>query len=98
MPAYIIVRIDVTDWDQYRKYTEATPPIVARYGGRFIIRGGRMETLEGPEESGRIVVLEFPSWEDARAFYHSAEYGEARKIRENAADGQFLVIDGYVHQ
>jgi uncharacterized protein (DUF1330 family) len=57
-----------------------------------------METLEGPEESGRIVVLEFPSWEDARAFYHSPEYAEARKIRENAADGQFLAIDGYVHQ
>ena len=94
----MVVRIDVTDWEQYRKYTAVTPGIVARYGGKFIVRGGRMETVEGPEEERRIVILEFPSWEDAQSFYHSPEYSEARRIREGAAEGQFLLIEGAPHQ
>jgi len=99
MPAYIIVRIAVTDPEQYRKYTAVTPGIVSRFGGKFIVRGGPMETLEGPEEKDRIVVLEFPSRKNAEAFYHSPDYTAARGIREGAATGQFALIEGYdAHQ
>ncbi len=64
MPAYIIARVDVTDWDRYREYTKATPAAIEHFGGRFIVRGGEMITLEGPEETRRLVVIEFPSLED----------------------------------
>ena len=94
MPAYIIARIQVTDWERYRQYTQATPAAIAKFGGRFIVRGGETITLEGPPETARLVVIEFPSLDQAKAFYHSEEYARARKLREGAATGQFLVVAG----
>ena len=96
MPAYIIARIQVTDWDRYRQYTQATPAAIEKYSGRFIVRGGETVTLEGPAETARLVVLEFPSLEQAQAFYHSEEYAQAKQLRAGAAVGQFLAVDGYV--
>ena len=95
MPAYIIARVQVTDWERYREYTKATPAAIQTYGGRFIVRGGEMITLEGPQESGRVVIIEFPSLDQAKAFYRSEEYSHAKKLREGAATGQFLAVDGY---
>jgi len=95
VPAYIIARVDVTDWDRYREYTKATPAAIAHFGGRFIVRGGEMLTLEGPEEMRRLVVIEFPSLERAKEFYYSEEYSQVKKLREGVATGQFIVIDGY---
>ena len=95
MPAYPIARVDVTDWDRYREYTKATPAAIAHFGGRFVVRGGEMATLEGPEETRRLVVIEFPSLEGAKEFYRSEEYSRVKKLREGAATGQFIVIDGY---
>ncbi len=95
MPAYIIARVQVTDWNRYREYTKLTPAAIERFGGRFIVRGGESVTLEGPEETGRVVVIEFPSLERARAFYHSEEYSRAKKLREGAATGQFFAIEGW---
>jgi uncharacterized protein (DUF1330 family) len=94
MPAYVVARIDVTDWGKYREYVKATPGIIAQYGGRFIARGGQTATLEGPEETRRIVLLEFPSMEQARAWYHSEEYQDARKLRDTAAAASIIAIDG----
>ena len=94
MPAYIIARVQVTDWERYREYTRATPAAIASFGGRFIVRGGETIALEGPQETGRVVVIEFPSLDKAKAFYHSEEYSRARKLREGAATGQFLAIEG----
>ena len=94
MPAYIIARVQVTDWERYREYTRATPAALASFGGRFIVRGGETIALEGPQETGRVVVIEFPSLDKAKAFYHSEEYSRARKLREGAATGQFLAIEG----
>ncbi len=94
MPAYIIARINVTDADQYGEYIKATPEIIAKFGGRFIVRGGNMVTLEGPEEKWRIVVIEFPDLQKAQDFYHSADYADAKKIREGAALAQFVAIEG----
>ena len=94
MAAYLLARVEVTDWDRYKEYTKKTPGAIAKYGGRFIVRAGDMVTLEGPEETRRVVLIEFPSYEKAKEFYHSQEYQEAKKLREGAATGQFLVIDG----
>ena len=94
MPAYVIARVQVTDWEQYREYMKATPAAIARFGGRFVVRGGEMITLEGPQETGRVVIIEFPSLDKAKAFYHSEEYPRAKKLREGAATGQFLAIEG----
>ena len=94
MAAYMIARINVTDWDRYGEYMQVTPGIIAKYGGRFIVRGGEMVTLEGPEEKWRIVVIEFSDLQSAKDFYNSADYSEARKIREGAALAQFVAIEG----
>ena len=94
MAAYLLARVEVTDWDRYKEYTKKTPGAVAKYGGKFIIRAGEMVTLEGPEEMRRLVLIEFPSFEKAKDFYYSQEYQEAKQLREGAATGQFLVIDG----
>ena len=95
MPAYIIARVQVTDWERYRQYTQATPAAIAKFGGRFIVRGGETITFEGPPETGRLVVIEFPSLDQAKAFYRSEEYSRAKKLREGAATGQFLAVAGY---
>jgi uncharacterized protein (DUF1330 family) len=95
MPAYIIARVQVTDWERYREYTKATPAVIEKYGGRFIVRDGETITLEGPQETGRVVIIEFPSLDKTKAFYHSEEYSRAKKLREGAATGQFLAIEGW---
>jgi uncharacterized protein (DUF1330 family) len=95
MPAYIIARVRVTDWERYRQYTKATPAIIEKFGGRFVVRGGETITLEGPQETARLVLIEFPSLDHAKAFYHSEEYSRTKKLREGAATGQFLAVDGY---
>ena len=94
MPAYLIARVQVTDWERYRQYTSATPAVIEQFGGRFIVRGGETVTLEGPPESARLVIIEFPSRDRAEAFYHSEEYSRVKKLREGAATGQFLAIEG----
>src|SRR5512140_211859 len=94
MPAYLIARVQVTDWDRYREYTQATPAAIERYGGKFIVRGGETPTLEGPPENGRVVVIEFPTLGQAKAFYASEEYTRARKLRAGAAHGQFIAVEG----
>jgi uncharacterized protein (DUF1330 family) len=94
MAAYIIVRMHVTDMEQYKEYAKAAPGVVAQYGGRVIVRGGETVTLEGPEEKDRIVVLEFPSLDRARAFYGSEEYTAAVKLRAGAASAQFVAVEG----
>ena len=58
MPAYVIARVEVTNWDKYNEYLKVGPGTIAQYGGRFIARGGEMVTLEGPEESRRLIILE----------------------------------------
>lgn len=95
MAAYIIAKVNVTDWDQYNGYMKVTPGVIEKFGGRFLVRGGEMITLEGPEETRRVVILEFPSMEKAKEFYYSNEYSEAKKLREGAASASFLVIDGF---
>lgn len=94
MPAYIIARVSITDPEQYRKYLEAVPAIIGQYGGKAIARTPAPVTLEGPEEKRRIVILRFPTMENARAFYNSPKYREAQKLREGAAVGELVLLEG----
>ncbi len=94
MAAYIVARVDVADPSLLKDYLNATPPIVEKYHGKFIARGGSTVTLEGPEEMRRIVLIEFPSLADAEAFYRSQEYSEVRKLRDGVAVAEFIAVDG----
>jgi uncharacterized protein (DUF1330 family) len=92
--AYVLVQVDVTNPTQYAEYMKLSPGIIEKFGGRFIARGGRTTTLEGPPARGRVVVVEFPSFERAQEFYKSAEYEAARQVRAGAATAQFVLVEG----
>ena len=94
MSAYIIVRITVTDPERYPDYTAETPALIAKHGGRFVVRGGALSTLEGPDEARRMVVIEFPSRAAAEAFYNDPAYEPVRAIRWEAADSELIIVDG----
>jgi uncharacterized protein (DUF1330 family) len=93
MPAYVIGEIDVTDpslYDDYRKQVLAT---ITKYGGRFLARGGKSEPLEGAAPK-RVVLLEFPSYEQAHKWYRSPEYAPLIELRKKASRGRLVLVDG----
>lgn len=96
MPAYLINDMEVTDPDAFRTYAEMSPPTVARYGGRFLARGGAVDLLEGDRLPKRLVIIEFPSVERARAWLDSPEYAPARRLRHAAARSNIVVVEGYL--
>ncbi|MEM7019432.1 MAG: DUF1330 domain-containing protein [Pseudomonadota bacterium] len=93
MPAYIVYRASIHDMDAYGEYMKRTPAAIAKYDGKFIARGGKVTVLEGEPEPRRVVLLEFPSREQAEQFYRSTEYQEAKTYREGIAEAQMLVVD-----
>jgi uncharacterized protein (DUF1330 family) len=95
MAAYIIVDVDIHDPVQYEEYKKQTPASVASFGGKFIVRGGITETLEGDWQPGRIVVLEFPSADRARQWWSSAEYKDIKLIRQRTASTKMILVEGY---
>ena len=94
MAAYLLAQVEVSDMQQYRKYTARTPAIIAKFGGRFLTRGGEVVTLEGEAPAGRIVLIEFPSLERVQEFYASEEYQEVKELRLPASTASFLALDG----
>jgi uncharacterized protein (DUF1330 family) len=94
MAAYLLALVDVKDPEAYSKYTARTPDVIARYGGRFIVRNGEKSTPEGPEETRRMVIVEFDSLDAAHTFYYSDEYQEVLKLRQAASEGQVIIVDG----
>lgn len=94
MSAYIIARVSVTDPEKYEDYKALAPAAIEAHGGRYLVRGGAMQTLEGEREDRRVVVLEFPTLEAAENFYRSAEYEPAREKRRGAAEMQMILVDG----
>ena len=91
---YILAQIEVTNPAQYAEYAKLSPAIIEKFGGRFLVRAGKTETLEGTPGTSRVVVLEFPSYERAREFYTSSDYQAARKVRLGAATVQFVLVEG----
>lgn len=94
MKAYVIANIDVQDPERYKDYVKLTPGSIAPFGGRFIARGGRSEKLEGETPANRIVVIEFPSYENAKSWYDSADYRIALAIRQSASTGTLILVEG----
>ena len=94
MTAYVIVDINVTDPVRYEEYKNQAAPTVALYGGKYIARGGRTETLEGDWSPSRLVVLQFESIDQARKWVNSPEYSEIKRIRHETAVSQMVVIEG----
>ncbi|MBT5265471.1 MAG: DUF1330 domain-containing protein [Rhodospirillaceae bacterium] len=91
--ALIIVQLDVHDMDTYKTYTAQTPGVVESFGGRFVVRGGRWETIEGDPPRSRVVVLEFPSFDRAKEFYNSPEYQKILPIRLGASTGSAYLVE-----
>jgi len=94
MAAYIVVQVDVKDPSRYERYKSMVPPTLAKYGGRFIVRGGNTATLEGDWAPKRFVIVEFPSLEQAKAWWASPEYAEAKAMRQATAETQMIVAEG----
>ena len=86
MAAYLVVDIDVTDPAQFEEYKKLAPVAIGKYGGRYLIRGGAYEVIEGDWKPQRLTVVEFESMEKGKAFYNSPEYTEAKKLREGLAE------------
>jgi uncharacterized protein (DUF1330 family) len=94
MPAYVIVQVDVTDPAGYGNYKDMVPPTLAAYGGKFTVRGGACETLEGTWSPKRIVVLEFPDVARAKQWWASDEYRSAKDLRQRTARTEMIVVEG----
>jgi uncharacterized protein (DUF1330 family) len=94
MAAYIVAEIQVTDQAAYEEYRPLAAASIARFGGRFIVRGGRVDLLEGEPQPQRVVVIEFPDAGTARSWYQSDEYQTALKIRQAASRGRVFLVDG----
>ena len=95
MPAYIIVEVTIHDPVEYEEYKKLTPISIAAFGGRFVVRGAKTETLEGDWNPERIVVLEFPTVERAKQWWSSEEYERAKKIRHRTANTKMIVVEGF---
>ena len=94
MAAYLIVYMKISNPEQLNKYQAVTPAAVAKYDGRFIVRGGPKVTVEGPDENRRIVVVEFPTFKRAQEFWDSPDYRAAAELRKGAAQFHAVIVDG----
>jgi uncharacterized protein (DUF1330 family) len=94
MPAYVVGEIEVTDPATYEEYRKQVMAVVTKYGGRFIVRGGRVESLEGDWAPKRFVALEFPSMEQARKWHRSPEYAPLIALRQKASRGKLILVEG----
>ncbi|WNG32224.1 DUF1330 domain-containing protein [Archangium violaceum] len=94
MPAYVLVDITVKDAETYERYKQLAPPTIAAYGGRYLVRGGATETLEGTWTPTRIAILEFPTVERAREWWNSPEYAPAKAMRQASTQTDMLLVEG----
>src|SRR5919206_2605159 len=94
MAAYIIADVDVKDPEKYGQSRPIAARTVAQYGGRFLVRGGQVEPLEGGWSPKRVVVLEFPSVEQAKRWYNSPEYAPGIQLRQSASVGRIILVEG----
>jgi uncharacterized protein (DUF1330 family) len=93
MTAYVVLNIEIIDPAGYEKYKKLVPPIIKHFGGRYLVRGGRNETLEGDWHAQRLVILEFESREKVKTWLNSPEYAPARALRHKYANTNMIVVD-----
>jgi uncharacterized protein (DUF1330 family) len=94
MAAYLIAEIEVTDPAAYEEYRKQVPAVVARYGGKFLVRGGQVKAKEGGWTPKRIIVVEFPSLAQAEKWYESADYAPLIELRQKASKGKLIIVEG----
>lgn len=94
MPAYIIVDVTILNKDEYEGYKKLTPGSLKAFGGKFIVRGGSTECLEGDWHPERIVILEFENTKRAKDWWSSTEYAPAKEIRQRNAKTQMILVEG----
>ena len=94
MAGYVIAEVDVQDAALFEEYRKLVPATIAKYGGKYVVRGGTTESKEGGWAPKRVVVLEFPTMERAREWYHSADYAPALAMRLKAAKSRMIIVEG----
>ena len=94
MAGYVIADVDVTDPDMFAEYRKLVSATVEQFGGKYLVRGGELEVVEGDRTPHRTVVIEFESFERAREWYHSDEYAPALKMRLESANSSVIIVDG----
>ena len=94
MSAYVVVDVEVTDPAGFEEYRQQVPASIGRYGGRYVVRGGNAETLEGSWAPKRVVILEFPDRAAAKAWWSSQDYAAAKALRQRCARTELIVVDG----
>ncbi|HTO84651.1 MAG TPA: DUF1330 domain-containing protein [Methylomirabilota bacterium] len=94
MPAYLIADVEVRDQEVYAEYRRQVLPLVQKHGGRFVIRGGKHEVLEGDWQPARLVVIEFPEMATLQAWYRSPEYTALIKLRQGVSRGSLVAVEG----
>jgi len=92
--AYVVAQVDVKDPAAYEEYRAQVPATIAKFGGEYLARGGKVETLEGDPPLGRVVILRFASVEQAKAWYHSPDYAGPLAIRHRAAVSRSMLVEG----
>ncbi|MCH8818111.1 MAG: DUF1330 domain-containing protein [Chloroflexi bacterium] len=94
MTAYVIVQLEITDPEGFAEYREKVGPQIEKHGGRYIVRGAEVENLEGEWDPGRLVILEFPTREDAQRFYEADEYQPLLALRKRTANTVLSIVEG----
>ncbi len=94
MAAYILAQLDVHDAEGFQLYREKVAPLVERFGGRYLVRGGEITELEGKLSAPRLVIIEFADRAAAERWYRSSEYQEILPLRLNCANGTAVIVDG----
>ena len=96
MPAYVIAQVEVTDAEKFAQYGAQVPATIEQYGGRYLVRGGATEAIEGDWAPPRVVVLEFPSMEQLKKWYYSEAYKPLITLRQQAAKTHLSFVEGYL--
>jgi uncharacterized protein (DUF1330 family) len=94
MPAFVVVDVDIKDPERYEEYKRLTPGSLVPFGGRFVVRGGKSETLEGTWAPRRLVILEFPTVERAREWWSSDVYRPAKALRQSSSHTEMILVEG----
>jgi uncharacterized protein (DUF1330 family) len=95
MPALFIFNVvSITDGEKFAEYAERIPATIEAYGGRYLVRGGDVEVFEGEWTPARLVVIEFPSFEQAKRWYDSEEYESLKELRADAGDVEGVLVQG----
>lgn len=92
--AFVIANVDVTDPVEFERYRAMVPATIEKFGGRYLVRGGKHERLEGDSDPKRIIVLQFDSFERAKEWWDSEEYREPKALRQKSARSRIILVEG----